>query len=291
MTLTWLATRAAGRFSSRLGGSFASRLWFTPWPVPVSDKGARKRAGWLAATDAIELEIDGRRLRGFTAGAGPVILLVHGWGDRAANLGAFISPLVGAGYRVVGIDLPGHGDTSVERADIIEMARVVRLVAERLGGVHAVVAHSMGGTVTSVAIDEGLDVKAVALLAPATDLRHAVTAFGKLFALPHKAVRGLRRDIEHRFGRGIWDRLDIALVARRFSVPALIVHDRDDAQIDVADSLALIEAWPGARSSITSGLGHDAITRDPQVIDSVTTFLSSAARPSGAEPVLVGSFK
>jgi pimeloyl-ACP methyl ester carboxylesterase len=276
---TWTATQLAGRVSTLVGGLFASRLWFTPWPVPVSERGLAKQAGWLRATEPVIFDTRVGRIAGFTAGNGPVILLVHGWGERAAFLGAFIQPLVESGYRVIGIDLPAHGDSPGRRTNIFAEANVLKDVADQVGGIHAAVAHSMGGVVTAVAISEGLQVDAVALIAPATNLDHAVEKFQMLFSLPPKAIEGLRQNIERRFGQDIWDRLLVPRIAAHFNVPALIVHDRDDIQIDLADSETLIAAWPSARSLITSGLGHDKITRDPGVVQAVTQFVTESLEP------------
>jgi pimeloyl-ACP methyl ester carboxylesterase len=220
--------------------------------------------------------VEGRAIRGFSSGAGPAVLLVHGWGERAATLGAFIEPLVASGKRVVGIDLPGHGRTSRGTTDIFELSRAVRAVADELGGLDAVIAHSMGGMVTAVALNEGLAPRATVLIAPATNVNHIMEKFTAMFALPPRAATGLRRHIERRFGAEVWTRLDITGHARRFRVPTLIVHDRDDPQVDVSDAERLAAAWPGARSMVTTGVGHDKVTREPEVVRAVTTFLTTA---------------
>jgi pimeloyl-ACP methyl ester carboxylesterase len=288
---TWMATQMSGRFSTLAGGWFASRLWFTPWPVPVSERGLAKQAKWLHATEPVLLDSRVGPIAGFTAGTGPAILLVHGWGERAAFLGAFIEPLVDSGYRVIGIDLPGHGDTSSGMTNIFEEANVLKDVADQVGGIQAAVAHSMGGTVTSVAISEGLRLHAVALIAPATNIHHAVQKFGSMFSLPPRAIVGLRRNIERHFGQDVWDRLMIQQLAVDFDVPALIAHDRDDTQIDLTDSKALIAAWPEARSLITSGLGHDRITRDPEVVEAVTASLNESLEPIKSRLVSAAAFQ
>jgi pimeloyl-ACP methyl ester carboxylesterase len=250
-----------------------------------------KQAGWLRATDPVVFDSRVGRIAGVTAGTGPAILLVHGWGERAAFLGAFIQPLVESGYRVIGIDLPAHGDSPGRRTNIFAEADALKDVADQVGGVRAAVAHSMGGVVTAVAIKEGLQVDAVALLAPATNLDHAVEKFQMLFSLPPKAIEGLRRNIERRFGRDIWDRLLVPRLAPDFNVPALIVHDRDDIQIDLADSEALIAVWPNARSLITSGLGHDKITRDLGVVQAVTQFVAESIDPIGSRRIPAASLQ
>ena len=224
--------------------------------------------------------VDGRAIAGFVAGEGPTVLLVHGWGERGAALGAFVDPLVEAGFRVVGIDLPGHGRTSSGRIDIFTLSATLRGLASRLGGVDAVVGHSMGGYNTAVAIHEGLDVRAAVLLAPASDVHHVMAKFETLFGLPSRATTGLRSYIERRFGDDVWERLDVRSHAKRFDVPALIVHDREDPQIDASESEALAAAWPNARTIFTNGLGHDRGTRNPEVIGAVSRFLVENLQPA-----------
>lgn len=281
----WVATKLTGRFSTRVGGHFASKLWFTPWEVPISAKGRAKQAGWLEQTTPTSFFVSGQDIKGFTAGTGPTVLLVHGWGEHAASLGGFIAPLVDAGYRVVGIDLPGHGATSRGQTDIFELADAVWGVANELGGVRAVVAHSMGGYVTTIALSQGLPVESVVLIAPAINVKKALVKFGEMLSLPQRALDGLRAHIQRRFGADVWERLHGVELAKHFDVPALIIHDTDDPQIDIEDSQALARAWSGARFKTTSGLGHSHILRDPEVLTATIRFLAEAANPFQPELV------
>lgn len=270
---TIAAARLAAPISERLAGLAAARLWFTPWPVPVSERARHKQARWLEGTERLSLHTtDGHRLDGFAAGEGPLVLLVHGWGEWAANLGALIDPLIAGGYRVAGFDLPAHGASSGSQTDALLNAAAVRDVAAALGGAHAVVAHSMGAHATTVALHQGLEVQAVALLAPAVRL-YGVAQFGEMLSLPDAAVRGLRATIERRYGTSVWEDLAADLLAAKLRTPALIVHDSDDEQISATDVHALSEAWKGSRLVVTEGLGHGRIIRDPGVIQQVVAFL------------------
>ena len=282
MKATWVATRAASAISESLAGLGAARLWFTPWPVPVSDRALEKQARWLEGAERLSFRTrDGHRLSGFAVGDGPVVLLVHGWGEWAANLGAFIEPLTAAGYRVAGFDLPAHGDSSGTQTDGLVNAAAIKDAAEFLGGVHAVVAHSMGAHGTTVALHQGLDADAVALLAPAVRL-YGVEDFGKMFKLPSPAVRGLQATIERRYGSSVWDDLSADRLAVDLNLPALIVHDSDDDQISADQGRALADAWKGSRMVVTEGLGHGRIIRDEKVIQMVVGFLEDQAVPAYA---------
>lgn len=286
---TWTATRVAAAFSETLAGLGAARLWFTPWPVPVSDRALQKQAGWLEGAERLSFTTrDGHRLSGFAAGDGPVVLLVHGWGEWAANLGAFIGPLTHAGYRVAGFDLPAHGDSSGVVTDALVNAAGIRDAADYLGGVDAVVGHSMGAHGVTLALHQGLEVKAVALLAPAVRL-YGVDRFGQMFKLPERAVRGLQATIERRYGRSVWDDLAADRLAVDLDVPALIVHDADDDQISASDRRSLSEAWKGSRMVMTEGLGHGRIVRDEEVISLVVGFLGEHADLSHPSPALAES--
>lgn len=272
---TWMATKAAAAVSPGLAGPPAARLWFTPWRIEPGERAARRQREWLAGTESVSF--DSGRLSGYSAGDGPAVMLVHGWGERAASLGAFVAPLVAAGYRVVGVDLPAHGASAGGRTDGLKIAAAIRTVRDSLGDVRAVVAHSMGATTTLYAAREGLDVKALVLLAPSVRLDRALQTFGGLFKLPPAAVIGLKATIDRRYGSDIWDRLSGTTIASDVRIPGLIVHDREDPQVALADAEALHAAWEGSAMVTTEGLGHGRILRDPDVIRRVTEFLEEKA--------------
>lgn len=289
LKVAWLGARLTAGFSQRLAGFFTWRLWFTPWRVGLSDRAQQREAEWLSATTPFAVPFRGRTLRAFTAGDGPTVLLVHGWGDRGSRLGAFINPLVAAGFRVVGVDLPAHGDSPGRRTNAYELAEAIRATAAATGGVSAVVAHSMGGVETLLALRAGLTVDRVVLLASAVRLEHATDKFEELFNLPPRAITGLRAAIERRFGKAVWEDLAGDLIAAGLDVEALLFHDRDDAQVDFSDGELLAASWPGAHLVATEGLGHDKLLRDPDVIATAVAFLSAVQSGDAQETVTTGA--
>lgn len=92
-------------------------------------------------------------------GAGPAVLLVHGYCGTHEDW-ADVSPLlVGGGRRVVRIDLPGHGESSLRRPVMtgIDIAGVIDAVLGALDLRGAVLAgHSLGGIgALRYAVDHG----------------------------------------------------------------------------------------------------------------------------------------
>ena len=270
---TVIATRAAARLSTRLSGRLAARLWFTPWRIPLNPRAAAKQAAWVESARRFELDIGEIRIRGFEGGSGPTVLLVHGWGDSARSIGAFLSPLANAGFRAVAVDLPGHGETSGGQTDALQIAAAVRAVADRTGPVHGVVAHSMGAHGTMLALRDGLSVEKVVLLAPAVLLDSAVGPFAEMLSLPPRAVAGLRGEIERRYGADVWANFAADGFVRNVHLPALILHDPDDGQVPFADARRLESVWRSARLEAVAGVGHTGILRNRQIVERVLAFL------------------
>lgn len=271
---TMSATKLLGRFSSRLAGAVAYWLWFVPWRIPVSKRGLQKQARWLEATEPFTAPTSVGRVAGFTAGDGPLVMLVHGWGERAAELGGFIGPLTDAGFKVVGLDLPAHGRSDRQTTNPIESAAAIREVADHLGGAHALIAHSQGANAALWALKEGLEVDRAVLIAPNVDMAYAMETFKGWFGLPPKAIEGLKRKIDQRFGPRIWDDLRGDNLARSIDTPGLVFHDPDDPQVPFEGSKRLARAWRGSSLIEAPGLGHGAITRDPAVIERAVAFVA-----------------
>ncbi len=74
-------------------------------------------------------------------------------------MGAFVEPLAAAGFRVVTFDAPGHGHSTGRRSSLVEMADAVSDVGREFGPLYAIVAHSAGAAVTTMALADGLRVE------------------------------------------------------------------------------------------------------------------------------------
>ena len=94
--------------------------------------------------------VRGAHIRYFVGGDGSSLVLVHGLGGAASNW-VELAPALSRSYRVLALDLPGHGGSSPLPAapSLTPFADVVAAVAEREGLLPAaVVGHSFGGLVT-----------------------------------------------------------------------------------------------------------------------------------------------
>ena len=103
----------------------------------------------LAGLEERRTTVRGARVRYFVGGRGPSLVLVHGLGGAASNW-VELAPALVRSYRVLALDLPGHGGSSPLPAapSLTPFADVAASVAEREGLLPAaVVGHSLGGLV------------------------------------------------------------------------------------------------------------------------------------------------
>jgi pimeloyl-ACP methyl ester carboxylesterase len=262
--------RFASKIAPRTTIAMVEYLFSTPRRSPVP---ARERE-WSNSARSFYVFSEDTRLRVFSWGAeeAPTIVLVHGWEGRGLQLGAFAEPLVAAGFRVVAFDAPGHGDSSGRRSAPIEIARALRAVARHLGGVEAVVAHSLGTVGTSLAVRQGLAVERLVYIAPVAFVDRFLFELEERLGTPRALLERVRERLERRFGLP-WRELEIRELARHAHQPLLIVHDRDDREVPFLDGRELFRSWPGARLLATSGLGHRRILREEKVVAETARFL------------------
>jgi len=277
--LTLTAVRAAfwllERVAPALGARWAERLWFT---IPRGRRGRRPGQRRLEGARFRVPVQGGGSVVGWSFGDGAPVYLVHGWGGAAAQLGAFVEPLVRAGYRVVAFDAPSHGASAAgpsgpRASTILEFAAALRAVAAVHGPAHAVVAHSLGCSATAVALRDGLVATRAVLVAPFVDVVPYTHEFARRLGFGERVRAGMVRRFERRFGVPM-SHFELTGMARQMTPPpVLVVHDRDDRETMWSGSRDLSRAWPDARLLTTSGLGHRRILSDPKVVAEVVRFV------------------
>lgn len=271
-----LVLRGMRLLFSRLGpvlpglmGRWAYRLWFRTRRFPESATGKQASSRALHST----LQVNGIPVAVYAWGQGPVVLFVHGWSGRGSQAAAFVEPLTGAGYRVVAVDAPGHGNSPGDRTTLFECAAVLQAVAGEQGPVYAAISHSFGGMVLAYAMRHGMAVERVVMISPPADLEFLLDSFAQLLEMPPAVRAVLRRKLEQRFDADLMDRVSTVRNVSTLAVPALILHDEDDASVPWQQGQRVATAWAGARFIKTQGLGHGRILRDPQTLEAVVEFI------------------
>jgi len=252
-----------------LMGRWAYRLWFRTRRFPESAAG--KRVARSAQRDT--LPVDNIPVAIYIWGKGPVVLFVHGWSGRGSQVTAFVEPLTAAGFQVVSVDAPGHGETPGDSTNILECAAVVQAVSTHYGPVYAALTHSFGGMVLAYAMNHGTPVKRVVSISAPAHVKYLMEGFAQTLDIPATVIASMQKIIDQRFTGSLWERLSTVHNVQHLDAPALIIHDEDDVSVPWQQGRMIADAWPGARFMKTSGLGHGRILRDRQVIAAAVEFI------------------
>jgi pimeloyl-ACP methyl ester carboxylesterase len=216
----------------------------------------------------------------------PAVLLVHGWGGRGIQMGSFVAPLLTIGYRVVWFDQPGHGASSRGASSLPDFARAVQTIAATHGPFAAAVGHSLGAAALGIAMRGGLRLGRVAFVSPPASITEHAHRFARTLGITPSIREAMRSVIERRYGMRFAD-IDSIDELARLRLPALFVHDADDAEVPFDNALRLSGRMPDARLIKTYGLGHNRILRDRAVIGAVVDFIRGDTEGLPAElPVL-----
>ncbi|KAA1176179.1 alpha/beta hydrolase [Marinobacter salinexigens] len=254
------------RIAPEFAGNVVEHLFFTPRRLPVP---TRYEHLFEEADAYTQLWAGNQRIPVYSWGFGPTVLMVHGWSGSGIQFGAFIGPLVKAGYRVVVYDAPAHGRAEGLQTNLLEMSEAVERVAGSFGPLKAIVAHSIGSLAAARALVDGVESEQTFLLAPPRDLASVVAGFGQLLGLSDKLIAGQRGRMERRFGEGVWQQFSFDGMAAELSGQALIIADQDDTQIPPEQSRRVREQWTGSEIFQTQGLGHFRLLWHPTVVERV----------------------
>ncbi|MGF2686837.1 alpha/beta fold hydrolase [Marinobacter sp. DUT-3] len=266
LSATRLALQLYARVSPQKAGRLVNRMAFRPSRLPMPTRYEHL----LDNTDSYtQLQHGSRTIPVYSWGQGPVILGVHGWAGAGIQFGAWVDPLVEAGYRVVLFDAPAHGRAQGESTNLYEMAEVIAKVAASVGRVHGILAHSIGCIAVARAITDGLQANYVAMLAPPVSLTAVMENLGRQLGLSPEVLSVHLQLMEERFGASVWDQLDLEILSRSLTQRGLIVIDDDDTSISPEESQRVAETWDKAEVLRTSGLGHNRLLWSPMVVDTV----------------------
>ena len=254
------------------------------------------------------LDRDGVRIRYERTGAGPVVLLSHGYTASGRMWAGNVGALADAGHTVVTWDQRGHGESDypgdpsayAEPLAVADMAAIL----DEVGAERAVIGGMSLGGYLSLAFHLAFPERTAALVLVDTgpgfrsdDARAAWNRTAEQYAtdftargLAALAVSDERSEVDpsvHRdatglaaAARGLLAQRDDRVIASlpTIAVPTLVVVGADDQPfLAAADHMAA--KIPGAEKVVIVGAGHASNIDQPKAFnEAVTGFLGSLAR-------------
>lgn len=260
-----------GWITPRQTANRAARLFATPFAS------SRRRARDVqpdAQMRRMVLHIGGRSIATYVWGdpsTQPYALLAHGWSSFGLRFASWVPRLRELGYAVVTFDQAGHGNSSGELSTLPDFADTLRAVGQHFGDAALVVAHSFGAPAFALAQDESWHAERVVLIAPAADISAAVRRFFRFAHLGEHLREHFFAWYKRRTGV---DARELVLHRRlpMFAQPALVIHDLEDREVPWGEGEYYARHWPGARLLTTTGLGHNRVVDDVDVIAQALRF-------------------
>ena len=217
----------------------------------------------------------GRAARALVWGDGDkTILLMHGWGGWASQFAPWVTRLLEQGFRVVAIEVPGHGQGPRQHVLLSHFISAVHLAARHFGPFHGAVGHSLGGAALTLAASEGVPLGRVVLLAAPANLERVTRGFGQALGLDASVVARFQQKIADGVGLSASD-VDGRAAGRNGHLAALVIHDQEDKEVGVESAHAIRATWPGAQVWTPRGLGHRRLLGAPEVVSEGVRFLSA----------------
>lgn len=266
-----------GKVAPQTFSAILMRSIFSPTRTKISG-----RAKEILARATVETrEVDGNNINHYVWGSGDQsVLLVHGWSGNAGQMTAIADALVGAGFKVIAIDFPGHGQSSGKQSSVIHFERVIANANTLYGPFHAIVAHSLGAAAASLALSRGIECQRAVFIGPVVKFGSVWSRTQQLFHISPKlldlAVKRAANWLNISF-----DDIEPVRLAPSLSAELLVVHDQDDKEAPIADSQELVRAWPNAKLAATDKLGHTRILYDGDAVQKTVDFIRNGHRNAG----------
>jgi len=227
--------------------------------------------------EPLEFDLEGNTVRGFrwNSNGEKRALVLHGFESGIVNFDRYIKELIKKGYEVIAFDAPAHGRSTGKTINAPTYKLMVKHILARFGRADAFIAHSFGGLIISLVLEEeahDANTKLV-LIAPAVETTTAVDQLFKLLRLDEE-VREEFNALILRIGGHPTSWYSISRAAPNLKASVLFLQDRDDHMTPIKDVEPIMnKKYPNFHFIISSGLGHRRIYRDSNSVKTVMEFL------------------
>jgi pimeloyl-ACP methyl ester carboxylesterase len=201
------------------------------------------------------------------------VLLVHGWSGRGTQLAKIAEALEEQGFSIVSFDAPAHGKTPGKKSMMLDFIDCIHFLNEEYGPFQAVIGHSLGGMATLRAVKEGLKTEKLVLIGTANSITHIIREFARNLNMNKEVADRMKAHFDKKYEIDM-DSYSGAVSAKEVKIPSLIIHDKDDVDVELSSAYELQEALENSELFLTEELGHRRILGDKKVINKITTFIT-----------------
>jgi pimeloyl-ACP methyl ester carboxylesterase len=219
---------------------------------------------------------DGGRHVAWAWGNGPLVILVHGWNGRAAQLAPLALHIAALGFRCVAIDVTGHGSSPGKRTAWSCFIDDINSLTRSLGGdVHAYIGHSAGGLTMMAARQlKGIQARRYACIcAPSYPAPPIAVVKKRLNPRPGTLV--LYQDYIARQFDMTWEVLKSGVSYADAGPDLLLIYDESDKFVAHTEGDRIHGLCHGSRLIKTRNHGHTKILVAPELMNALAEFLGN----------------
>ena len=200
------------------------------------------------------------------------ILLVHGWSGRGTQLVKIADEMIANGYMTISFDAPAHGKSEGKTTIMTEFIASILEIEKQFGPFEFAIGHSLGGMSILNAIKQNLNVKKAVIIGSGDIIQDIIDDFIMKLQLKPKIGLLLKNHFERNFGEPM-ENYAASFSAKSVNIPILIVHDKNDADVNVKAAHNIHKNLKNSTLLITEDLGHRKILGDSKVIETVKEFI------------------
>ncbi len=263
--------------------TYYSSLFCTPPSVPENENEIRN----ILKMEQFQVPCSGLKIRCYSAGSGPNVIVCHGWGSRAGHLLLMARMLEKSGFRAVIFDAPGHStipDPKLKRfSTMFEFGKALGAVSEYIKDVYCIIGHSLGAMAAVFTMAGYPDMnrysvcpeKAVLINCPCR-VSDVTANFSRTFALDSIQRKILENSLESRFSMKI-DNYSCIEAIPGIKADLIYFQDKSDEYFHKDERLTSYISHNGSAVILTEGLGHEKVLGSRQVFKSILTFLTASS--------------
>ena len=251
-----------------LAKKLAYKLFFRAFRYPFKDDERRLKS----EATLFDIIYKSQKIQGYKWGEGnKIALCMHGWSGRAVQFWKMIAPLNRAGYQVIAFDAPGHGKSEGQYTSLVDFKTIIFKLSKEYN-FDIVIAHSLGGAASLLAVKEGLNPNKLVLISPPVIPDLLLKEFRSRIGANKKVTNYIKDQIEKDFGFKFEEFFPESYLPLENIPPILIIHDTSDRDVPFTNGQRLKELIPKAQFMVTEDLGHTRIMRDDEVIQKIVDF-------------------
>ena len=258
-------------FSKNLAATLVAKLFITPIRHKTPEREEMMRES--AKGEMVLIPSLGYEVMVYTYGYSKTkVLLAHGWSGRGTQMYAVADKILENGMMIISFDAPAHGLSKGKTTTPTEFIKTIEFLNSTYGPFEAAVGHSFGSISLLKSVSNGLKLNKLVVIGTEFTITNIIENLIENLQLKSSIVNKLKKKLDQKY-KGDIEFYSAANSAKNVTIPTLVLHDTNDKNVDVSSAYKLRQNLSNGELLVTSGLGHQNILRDENIINRIIEFI------------------